>query len=335
MKPRLFSFTGWSKPPDLRAFLAWRLAGVVETWWQESLASPSPDRAERFEQKVLALRRIRGDRPIYGSAIALHLIHRISVASATPQAERLLQLAQELAIVWNRATVDQTVHPAQWTLEPLWPTCLAEAMPNGMMALRVTDAGLTGWLHFLGEGNWRSPALWQTQPPASQPPLNAKTLFTVQAAHARCCSLLRLAESAGLVRLAASATEPVSEPDPKLDSKPDRGNWAIAHPLPWPWLHADQTLRLIHPAEQRLIGQLLTTFEMLCPHPPATAQILRSADDLAQALQQFDAACRIFGEVKTELPELAQARLGLVWVTRLVLEQMLSQGLNAIAPTEL
>jgi DALR anticodon binding domain len=313
----------------LRAFLAGRLASVVETWWQESLALPSSHRAERFEQRVLALRRIRGDRPIYGSAIALHLSHRISPTPTTPQAKWLPQLAQELAIVWNRAAGDQALPCAQ-PLDPmeldcldyLGQPCLAEAMPNGMLTLQVTDAGLAGWLHFLGKNDWRSLEL-PGEKTADQPPLNAKTLFAVQAAHARCCSLLRLAQQAGLVKLAASAAEP------------DTREWAIAPPDPVPWLHADQTLRCRHPAEQRLIGQLLTTFEMLCPQPASLAQTLRSAADLAQALQQFDAACRIFGEVKTELPELAQARLGLVWVTRLVLKQMLNQGLNAIAPTEL
>jgi len=328
---------------------------VVETWWQESLASPSPDRAKRFEQKVLALRRIRGDRPIYGSAIALHLIRQISVAPSTPQAERVPQLAQELAIVWNRV-VEHQEPSAQRALDPLGQHlsqhCLAEAMPNGMIALQVTDTGLAGWLDFLGKGDqgwgdqgwgdrsvgclashlpaleWRSLERLPVEPTASQSPLNAKMLFTVQAAHARCCSLLWLAESAGLVRR-------ISEPGAGGRVGTQAIGLAIAPPDPVPWLHADQTLRCRHPAEQRLIGQLLTTFEMLCPQPASFAQILRSADDLAQALQQFDAACRIFGEVKTELPELAQARLGLVWVTRLVLEQMLSQGLNAIAPTEL
>ncbi len=323
---------------------------MVETWWQESLASPSPGKAKRPEQKVLALRRIRGDRPIYGSAIALHLIHQISVAPATPQAERVLQLAQELAIVWNRV-VEHQEPSAQRALDPLGQHlgqhCLAAAMPNGMIALQVTDTGLAGWLDFLGKGDqgwgdrsvgclashlpaleWRSLERLPVEQTASQSPLNAKTLFTVQAAHARCFSLLWLAESAGLVRR-------VFEPGAGGQTGTQAIGLAIAPPDPVPWLHADQTLRCRHPAEQRLIGQLLTTFEMLCPQPASFAQILRSADDLAQALQQFDAACRIFGEVKTELPELAQARLGLVWVTRLVLEQMLSQGLNAIAPTEL
>ena len=323
---------------------------MVETWWQESLASPSPGKAKRFEPKVLALRRIRGDRPIYGSAIALHLIHQISVPPSTPQAERVLQLAQELAIVWNRV-VEHQEPCAQRALDPwgqhLGQHCLAEAMPNGMMALQVTDAGLAAWLDVLGKGDqgwgdrsvgclashlpaleWRSLERLPVEPTASQSPLNAKMLFTVQAAHARCCSLLWLAESAGLVRR-------ISEPGAGGRVGTQAIGLAIAPPDPVPWLHADQTLRCRHPAEQRLIGQLLTTFEMLCPQPASFAQILRSADDLAQALQQFDAACRIFGEVKTELPELAQARLGLVWVTRLVLEQMLSQGLNAIAPTEL
>lgn len=355
MSARLFSLKNWSCVPDLRVFLARRLAVVVEAWWQDCgwEAQPYPARTEEFEHKVLALRRSRGDRSLYWSAIALHVARQVSLQPSTSQTEELTQIAQELATVWNQTAGAQAAAPGQHQLPQslgsldlygLWSHCQTEAMPNGMIALRVADAGLAWWLDFLGkdaQGNWdgsercgselpvlkwRSPNL-QHEPSAFQPSLEAERLFNVQAAHARCCSLVRLAEQVGLVRLAVSAIQPNEA------TQPDR--WAIAYPYPFPWLQSEQTFRFIHPAEHHLIAQLLTTFEMLCPHPPSSAQVLHIADELAQAFQQFYAACRIFSEVRTQMPELAQARLGLVWVTRLVLKRLLNDGLNAIAPTEL
>lgn len=365
MQAHLFSFKSWSKVPDLRVFLAWQLAGVVEAWWQGYYleTQPYPEQAEGFEPKILALRRSRGDRPLYWSAIALHVAQQISLRPLTSQAEGLSQIAQALAAVWNQFAEAQATSPSQYQLpEPLdslplpnlWPHCRAEAMPNGMIALRVADAGLAWWLNLLGEEaqserdgsevsgsersdsepsmlelpvlQWRSLGLQQAQS-ASPPPLAAKRLFTVQAAHARCCSLIRLAEQVELVKLAAPAVQ--------SDATTALGSWAIAYPYPFPWLQTDQTFRFTHPAEHHLIAQLLTTVEILCSQSPASAQILQIADGLAQAFQQFYAACRIFSEVRTQIPELAQARLGLVWVTRAVLKRLLNDGLNAIAPTEL
>jgi len=336
-------FVGWSKTPDLRAFLAWRLARVVGIWWQ-TLPSVQFDAesVELLEQKFLALRRMKGDRPtVYWSAIALQLIHRVQPAQGSPfRSEQLPQIAQELATTWNQANLTKHLEELE-QLNKFWQHCVAEAMPNGMIALRVSDAGLAWWLQFLGEGDgaWddrlplpalelpflkgRSLNLKQGELTASQPQLNAKALFEAQAAHARCCSILRLADQEGLVRLLESASET------GLD------RWVIVYPDPIPWMQDEQTLRLTHPAERRLIAQLLTTFETLCPQSPSLLQILRSADEIAQSFQQFYAACRIFSEVKTQLPELAQARLGLVGITRLVLYRLLSDGLNAIAPPEL
>lgn len=375
MKLSSIFFIGWSKIPDLRAVLAWRLAGVVYVWWQESLHSPPAPfdevGAEPLEQAFLALRRMKGDRPtVYWSAIALQLTYRMLPASASPvNSERLLQIAQELSTVWNQMTWDR-VSFAQGTaqgstlpqsdapnwslgvnltkrlpelekLNAFWQHCLAEAMPNGMIALRVSDAGLAWWLDFLGKGDglWgdrlllpalelpflegRSPDLRQAEPTAPQLSLNAKKIFAAQAAHARCCSLLRLADQEGLVRLATSSAETGRNP------------WAIAYPDPIPWMQDSQILWLTHPSERRLITQLLITFEILCPQPPSVLQVLRSADEIAQTFQQFYADCRIFGEVNTHTPELAQARLGLVGITRLVLHRLLGDGLNIVAPIEL
>lgn len=139
----------------------------------------------------------------------------------------------------------------------------------------------------------------------------ADRLFTIQAAHARCCALLRLAEQEGL--------------------------WQQHHAPAVPWLDAKAALRLRQPAEQQLIGLLVAVLDEWtdAEAAPSLAAGLGWGAQLSFGFQQFDAACRIWGDVRTEQPLLAQARLGLVRATRAVLRLVLCEWLQTDAPSEL
>ena len=54
-----------------------------------------------------------------------------------------------------------------------------------------------------------------------------------------------------------------------------------------------------------------------------------------QAWEEFFKHCRIWGEVKTKTPKLAQVRLGLVAVTQKLLRSLLQDSLGVCAPMEL
>jgi len=54
-----------------------------------------------------------------------------------------------------------------------------------------------------------------------------------------------------------------------------------------------------------------------------------------ELFSRFAHGCRIWGEVKIHDPELAQARLGLLIATQLVLRSVLEDKLGIVAPVEL
>lgn len=135
-------------------------------------------------------------------------------------------------------------------------------------------------------------------------------VFWWQYAHARCCSLLRLAEKEGAITRGVCS---------------------------FPWLTPENQLRLVHPTERAAIFQLLATVDSLCC--PPVVQPGRSAEKLSRALSQrfltFYRVCRLWGEVKIQVPVLVTARLGLVMATQKVLRVLLEEVLDLSAPTEL
>lgn len=137
--------------------------------------------------------------------------------------------------------------------------------------------------------------------------------FGVQYAHARCCSLLRMAHQQGLITLKAWEGKTAV--------------WQIVEPQPIPWLNDEQEaatglvgLRLGHPAEKRLIALVLDIVDAI--DNLERQRGLKFARALSQAFEEFYSSCRIWGEVKTQTPKLAQARLGLVAVTQGLLRSL-------------
>ncbi|MBD1939856.1 DALR anticodon-binding domain-containing protein [Microcoleus sp. FACHB-68] len=236
-----------------------------------------------------------------------------------------------------------------------------QAVPPGWIHLQLTNAGLANWLQRLTQGIdslqlkeylWQRGGEGEKEQPASiilskagigiagekgkhktdvlqNPVYPSKSLFLVQYAHARCCSLLRLAHLDGTIIL--------SDPHPELCSP----FWHLLAPNPIPWLNSEvfpsSPLRLVHPAEWGLISQLVDTLDALSL-PPAAHRLtewLKLATALSTAFESFYSACRLWGEVKTETPQLAQARLGLIKATQSVLRLILQDLFGVSAPVEL
>jgi hypothetical protein len=249
-----------------------------------------------------------------------------------------------------------------WGGTPALPTCPSqvcldfsiEVVSPGWIQFRLSDRSLANWLQQLIQispllSNYENDSLLELQRKGepgdretkvknrdsqeleitpqgqlSERSKTAHTLFQVQYAHARCCSLLRLAHREGLIELS------------NLECKTSSWQWAKPNLIPWMFDDPEsqsRRLRLGHPAERGLMAQLLEGTDRISSLTPASA--LKLAQSLSTAFETFYSACRIWGEVKTETPQLAQARLGLVGVTQKLLRSLLEDQLDVTAPPEL
>ncbi len=251
-------------------------------------------------------------------------------------------IAFKLASVWQLSALD-IAHQltASLTTLPQSPNALrgvdftVEVIHPGWIDFRLSDQGLAAWLQYeldqMGklESKINQQCVATVNTTAKKQLLktakDAKNLFPIQYAHARCCSLLRLGHRQGLLELS--------------DSDCQHPNWQIFQPNPIPWLKADPKkeysqgdLWLQHPAERHLIDQLLEGCDRISDFNPANG--VKIAHTLSHAFEIFYSTCRIWGEVKTQTPQLAQARLGLVGVTQKILRSLLDH-LGVTAPSEL
>lgn len=254
-------------------------------------------------------------------------------------------IALKLASLWqlpahniaNQLT-DSFATTCQDTADSMSLDFSVEVVFPGWIQFRLSDSGLATWLQHLiqipptgiAEEKGRKITLENAEIIYPKQQLkglnNAKNLFLIQYAHARCCSLLRLAHRQGAIAL--------SDPECK------RAIWQIIEPNPIPWLYDSQAtestqtrLRLGHPAERRLIAQILDGQDRSCNLDPGGA--IKLAIALSHAFETFYSRCRIWGEVMTQTPKLAQARLGLVAVTQQLLRSLLQDQLGITPPLEL
>lgn len=158
-------------------------------------------------------------------------------------------------------------------------------------------------------------------------------LFDLQYAHARCCSLLRLA---------------VQEKFLKLD---DAGN-PCGHAI---WQTATGELLLQTKSEQSLMLMLMQFPQSLSPQkfiygcrlsrwPSSETRLewslpqkhlTKQAMLWSQLFFDFYRECRLFGEVQQSLPELARARFALIAIVKKVLAFLLEDLLRVKAPLEI
>jgi hypothetical protein len=264
--------------------------------------------------ETIPLQRLSDDKQIiYCSAIAFKL------ASCQPAILELAhQIMTALPLRNDKALTQQISRslPSQFSKELEFPTEYSlnfqvEVVSPGWLEFRLTDYSLAVWLQ-----NLISPNCLKL---VSNRAKNTSNCFSVQYAHARCCSILTLADQQGLIILKDGQ---LIEPDP----------------IPWLQDELEATgmprqLSLVHPAEKRLIALVLDFLEARENLEPRRA--LKFALSLSQAWEEFSKHCRIWGEVKTQTPKLAQARLGLVAVTQGLLRSLLQDCLGVCAPVEL
>ncbi|MFN6528633.1 DALR anticodon-binding domain-containing protein [Nostoc sp. ChiSLP03a] len=210
-----------------------------------------------------------------------------------------------------------------------------QIVPPGWINFELTHSALATWLQSLvvgsswGAGEQGSKGAGEQGSRRAEETIDAQcavpnSLFAVEYAHARCCSLVLLAHREGLIKL----REPIPNTSPAF--------WDVIFPNPLPWLNCDGTLQLNHPDERRLIGELIQVVDNIeCPNISNSVKWEKLALNLSQAFEKFWSNCRIWGEIKITSPELAQARLGLLMATQSVLRFVLEENLGVFAPLEL
>ncbi|NEP40866.1 MAG: hypothetical protein F6K35_17180 [Okeania sp. SIO2H7] len=172
-----------------------------------------------------------------------------------------------------------------------------KVVPPGLLLFELTDNSIAAWLQYFCESAPLS--VGERELPFLVP----EHLFKIQYSHARCCSLLRMADRDRILPL----TDPNIFP------------------------------RFNHPAESRLISQFFQTWDFLY-FPTVTPQEInwqKVATALSEAFQNFYSQCRLWGEVKIDNPELTKGRLGLILITKYLLRFLLEEKLKIQAPTEL
>ncbi len=199
-----------------------------------------------------------------------------------------------------------------------------KVVPPGWIHLELVDSTLAAWLHSFTVSGTREWGPGQNEQEriitsASNHQLtNSLTIFKIQYAHSRCCSLLQIGQQDGLIELHRT------------------GMKSFVSVKPIPWLNSDQKLCLNHPDESFLMHQLVKVVDdLVFADSSSSVNWEKSGENLSQAFEKFWCNCRIWGEVKIHAPELAQARLGLLIVTQLVLRSVLEDKLGMIAPVEL
>lgn len=192
-----------------------------------------------------------------------------------------------------------------------------QIFPPGSIHLELTNSILAAWLQNLTFFGLSKIATRRISCHS-----NSVSLFSVQYAHARCCGLLRLAHQEGLIKL----REEVVDDNTRVKS--------LLADQSIPWLNSEGKLQLQEKEAFYLLSQLVQIVDDLVDGDDSI-NWEKAAQKLSQAFESFWCHCRIWGEVKINLPELAQTRLGLLIATQLVLRLVLEAKLGVVAPLEL
>lgn len=215
---------------------------------------------------------------------------------------------------------------------------LLQASPDGVAALPGVSVQATGAGFIRFEVGDRAVAAWldqllvnalpqRTLPSAPmavrerQIMVHSAAIFEAQYAHARCCSLLRLAHHEGLIRLE------------RLEEAPFY--WRFSSHTPFPWLTSAAQLSLHHSADRCLLVQLFEALDRV--HDPSQvrtiAALARSAQAIAQAFQTFHRVHPLWEQTEQKL--VVTAQLGLLMATQRVLFLLLADELHLCPVIEL
>ena len=170
---------------------------------------------------------------------------------------------------------------------------------------------------------------------------HSSSLFTIQYCHARCCSLLRLGEQEGMIKLGEKSRGKESKIAIHHQEQ-DFESYLLSQNTPKTfWLEGHSQMRCDHKTTRYLIYELVQMVDCFYEDWEASQgqgnhrkkiNWEKNVLGLINAFEAFWADCRIWGEVKSTFPELAQMRLGLILVTRIVLKFLLLEHLGLAAP---
>ncbi|MBP0030716.1 DALR anticodon-binding domain-containing protein [Roseofilum reptotaenium CS-1145] len=240
----------------------------------------------------------------YQSAIAL----KLSSYSGLTSLHLAKQLLEFLSLQENLFAFSLSVRSPGWLQFHYCDLGLAEQLQAFLLTPFVLTAPRAAMEYPVESSTLCNTTLFPKTDPHSP------EVFTWQAAHARCCALLRLAQHQGLMSL-------------------DESTLKIVEPDRIPWLD-DGKFQLVHPSEQTLIRSLLHIWDTL-NDDRASPRLPSLTGKLSQDLLRFDRQCRIWGSTLKENRPLSLSRLALVAIARKTLKTLLEKGLNLIAPPEL
>lgn len=294
---------------EVGAILVLGVKGMLLKLLEAAIASPTIALEEIPLQRTKDVMRVQ-----YISAIALKLAHLWQQPAIEVATQLVAKCQKENENIGFLSKEDFTI----------------EVLPSAMILFELTDVSVAAWLQYLTD---TPQTLEKGESQIKSASVESDRIFPVQYSHARCCSLLRLADRDRIIELV------------KRDRQTSPPHWQIINPNPIPWLDANNYLRLVHPAELNLVSQLFTTVDTLASLfnrgfekqliTNKSTDWIKLANTLSDAFQTFYSQCRIWGEVKTETPKLAQARLGLILATQTLLQFILQELLGVIAPLEL
>lgn len=190
-----------------------------------------------------------------------------------------------------------------------------QTVESGLIQLELTDAAIAAWLTVLVE---QPLVVSQTFAAIS---VSDQALFAVQHAHARCCSLLRLAAQTGAIGLTR-----LDMPDP---NRPPQ--WRCSQPIGW--LTAANQLYLTHPTERELLVYLFAAWDEVLRLTPNSHRVFQLAAAVAQKWTQFWGDRPLWSQ--PPLPAERAAQFGLVLSTQRILQLLLQECLQLPAPIEL
>ncbi|XHX77387.1 MAG: hypothetical protein RBJ76_23555 [Stenomitos frigidus ULC029] len=228
-------------------------------------------------------------------------------------AHRLATPSQPAALIATQL-VERLLQPLPLPEEAPLSGIVVQATATGWLQFELSDRAIAAWLDRLLANALPQQLSVSLTSQERQMLLPTAAVFEVQYAHARCCSLLRLAHSEGLITL------------DRLDVAPLV--WRIVDPPSISWLTANAQLCLNHPADRSLLGHLIEALDCLSDESPhRTRQSLRSAQAIAQAMQSFHRVHPLWRKTGTE-PHLVVAQLGLLLATQRILSLLLANGLD-------
>ncbi|HEY9876794.1 MAG TPA: DALR anticodon-binding domain-containing protein [Candidatus Obscuribacterales bacterium] len=308
--------------PAIRQLLLNRLQAAISLYTKTlSIGVDDLTRTAGIKPEPIPLYRLEDDL-VYKSAIAL----QIASLYRLPALEIATKLADYLSLS-GQESADQPVL-----------NLIIKVVNPGWIYFQLTDQAIATWLqhliqtppNLLTQGDFENRGEGETVPDShAQITLS---IFPVQYAHARCCSILRLGHQQGIIR---------------LSNHTQKHSWRVFEPNPILLLNAAGQLHLVHPAERRLITHLLGVLDALsassqatrsgfpCPSGAYEQNFVKLGYSLSDAMLNFYRCCRIWGEVQTQTPHLAQVRLGLVKISQSFLWLILQDRLGVLAPLEL